>query len=148
LADFPGLTEQDVRTVCRCVGRGGFARSEPSASKRESRVKLKLDENLPSSAAVRLFALGFDVDTVLGERLGGQSDDSVWAAAQRATLPDRPGFQLLRRPSVRPGTNRVRRGRDVRAGRLPRAKPSAEPAQIDGASKNLQAEATARPENR
>jgi predicted nuclease of predicted toxin-antitoxin system len=46
-------------------------------------LKLKLDENLPGSAAPRLAALGFDVDTVLDERLGGQSDESVWAAAQR-----------------------------------------------------------------
>jgi predicted nuclease of predicted toxin-antitoxin system len=45
-------------------------------------VKLKLDENLPESAATRLEALGYDVDTVLAERLGGRSDDDVWAAAQ------------------------------------------------------------------
>jgi predicted nuclease of predicted toxin-antitoxin system len=45
-------------------------------------VKLKLDENLPTSAAQRLSALGFDVDTVLEERLGGRSDADVWAAAQ------------------------------------------------------------------
>lgn len=46
-------------------------------------MKLKLDENLPGSAALRLAALDFDVDTVLDESLGGQSDDNVWVAAQR-----------------------------------------------------------------
>jgi predicted nuclease of predicted toxin-antitoxin system len=45
-------------------------------------VKLKLDENIPQSAAPRLAALGYDVDTVLDERLGGRSDEDVWAAAQ------------------------------------------------------------------
>jgi hypothetical protein len=30
-------------------------------------VKLKLDENIPQSAATRLTALGYDVDTVLDE---------------------------------------------------------------------------------
>jgi len=45
-------------------------------------VKLKLDENIPSSAAGRLAALGFDADTVLDEALGGCSDADVWAAAQ------------------------------------------------------------------
>jgi predicted nuclease of predicted toxin-antitoxin system len=45
-------------------------------------VKLKLDENIPSSAKSRLIALGFDTDTVLDEELGGQSDIHVWAAAQ------------------------------------------------------------------
>jgi predicted nuclease of predicted toxin-antitoxin system len=45
-------------------------------------VKLKLDENIPQSAATRLVALGYDVDTVLDERLGGRSDEAVWAAAQ------------------------------------------------------------------
>jgi predicted nuclease of predicted toxin-antitoxin system len=45
-------------------------------------VKLKLDENLPESAATRLAALGYDVDTALAEQLGGRNDDDVWAAAQ------------------------------------------------------------------
>lgn len=46
-------------------------------------MRLKLDENLPRSAVPRLTALGLDVDTVLDESLGGQSDDAVWVAAQR-----------------------------------------------------------------
>ncbi|HWZ88628.1 MAG TPA: DUF5615 family PIN-like protein [Polyangiaceae bacterium] len=45
-------------------------------------MKLKLDENLPESAATRLAALGYDVDTALAEQLGGRNDDDVWAAAQ------------------------------------------------------------------
>jgi len=45
-------------------------------------VKLKLDENIAASVAPRLAILGFDVDTVLGEQLGGRSDAEVWAAAQ------------------------------------------------------------------
>jgi predicted nuclease of predicted toxin-antitoxin system len=46
-------------------------------------VRVKLDENIAESAAPRLAALGFDVDTALGEGLGGKSDPEVWAAAQR-----------------------------------------------------------------
>ena len=45
-------------------------------------MKLKLDENIPQSAAGRLVVLGYDVDTVLDEQLGGRSDEDVWAAAQ------------------------------------------------------------------
>jgi len=45
-------------------------------------LRLKLDENLPTSVVPRLASLGFDVDTVLDENLGGRSDDTVWAAAQ------------------------------------------------------------------
>lgn len=45
-------------------------------------MKLKLDENLPESAATRLAALGYEVDTVLAERLGERSDEDVWAAVQ------------------------------------------------------------------
>jgi predicted nuclease of predicted toxin-antitoxin system len=45
-------------------------------------VKLKLDENIPASAAPRLAALGFNVDTVLSEGLQGSSDLKVWAAAR------------------------------------------------------------------
>jgi predicted nuclease of predicted toxin-antitoxin system len=45
-------------------------------------VKLKLDENLPASGAVRLRALGLDVDTVVEEGLAGRPDADVWTAAQ------------------------------------------------------------------
>lgn len=45
-------------------------------------MKLKLDENLPASAAPRLAALGYDVHTVLDESLGGKQDAVVWTAAQ------------------------------------------------------------------
>jgi hypothetical protein len=41
-------------------------------------VKLKLDENLPASAAARLAALGHDVHTMLDESLGGKHDTVVW----------------------------------------------------------------------
>ena len=47
-------------------------------------MRLKLDENLPRSARARLAALGFDVDTVLDESLGGRRDEEVWTAAQAA----------------------------------------------------------------
>ena len=47
-------------------------------------MKLKLDENIPQSAAARLQALGFNTDTVLGETLGGRPDSDVWRAAQAA----------------------------------------------------------------
>ena len=45
-------------------------------------MKLKLDENIPASAAARLTALGLDVDTVLAEGLQGRPDGDVWTAAQ------------------------------------------------------------------
>lgn len=45
-------------------------------------MRLKLDENIAASAGARLAALGFDVDTVLDEGLGGRPDADIWAAAQ------------------------------------------------------------------
>jgi predicted nuclease of predicted toxin-antitoxin system len=45
-------------------------------------MKLKLDENLPASAAALLSVRGYDVDTVRDEGLTGHSDDAVWLAAQ------------------------------------------------------------------
>jgi predicted nuclease of predicted toxin-antitoxin system len=36
----------------------------------------------PAVSGDETAALGFDVDTVLDERLGGRSDEAVWAAAQ------------------------------------------------------------------
>lgn len=47
-------------------------------------MKLKLDENLPATAAERLRALGYDVDTAVDEGLGGHSDDDVWTTTQSA----------------------------------------------------------------
>jgi predicted nuclease of predicted toxin-antitoxin system len=45
-------------------------------------MKLKLDENLPTTLATRLRERGYDVDTVLDEGLGGRPDESVWQATQ------------------------------------------------------------------
>jgi predicted nuclease of predicted toxin-antitoxin system len=45
-------------------------------------MRIKLDENIATSAAVRLTALGHDVHTVIEEQLGGRVDSEVWAAAQ------------------------------------------------------------------
>ncbi len=47
-------------------------------------MKLKLDENIPARACVRLAALGLDVDTAVQEGLGGKPDAAVWEAAQQA----------------------------------------------------------------
>ena len=44
-------------------------------------MKLKLDENLPLSAASSLRRRGHDVDTVVDEGLGGGHDDDVVAKA-------------------------------------------------------------------
>ena len=45
-------------------------------------MRIKLDENIAASAAVRLTALGHDVHTVIEEELGGRIDSEVWTAAQ------------------------------------------------------------------
>ncbi len=45
-------------------------------------MRLKLDENLPSSLRSALVALGHDVDTVEDEGVAGGADLMVWAAAQ------------------------------------------------------------------
>lgn len=47
-------------------------------------MKIKLDENVPATARTRLEPIGFDVDTVLDEALGGRSDADVWTATQAA----------------------------------------------------------------
>lgn len=46
-------------------------------------MKIKLDENLPVTAASRLASLGLDVDTASDEGLCGHNDEDVWSAAQR-----------------------------------------------------------------
>lgn len=47
-------------------------------------MRLKLDENLPESLVTALASLGHDVDNVRLEGMAGQSDRSVWQAAQGA----------------------------------------------------------------
>lgn len=47
-------------------------------------MKIKLDENLPSTLVRLLAALGHDTDTVPQEGMAGTPDDAVWAAAQAA----------------------------------------------------------------
>ena len=47
-------------------------------------MKLKLDENVPVSAAARIRALDYDIDTVRDEGLVGRADEKVWEGAQAA----------------------------------------------------------------
>jgi predicted nuclease of predicted toxin-antitoxin system len=45
-------------------------------------VRIKLDENIPQSAAAGLSALGHEVHTVGDEGLSGKSDHEVWTVVQ------------------------------------------------------------------
>lgn len=45
-------------------------------------MRIKLDENLPTSLVETLTQLGHDTDSVQEEGLQGSSDPDVWAAAQ------------------------------------------------------------------
>ena len=46
-------------------------------------MKIKLDENLPTSLVGVLSVLGHETDTVEDEGVNGRSDDVVWDRAQR-----------------------------------------------------------------
>jgi predicted nuclease of predicted toxin-antitoxin system len=46
-------------------------------------VRIKLDENMPTTLVADLSAKGHDVDTVPQEGIAGHSDDTVWSAGQR-----------------------------------------------------------------
>lgn len=59
-------------------------------------MRIKLDENIAASAAVRLATLGHDVHTVIEEKLSGRVDSEVWAGrADGRTLSGHPGSRLL-----------------------------------------------------
>lgn len=47
-------------------------------------MKIKLDENIPTSLAQILAQFGHDVDTVADEGLNGERDDVVWQETQGA----------------------------------------------------------------
>jgi predicted nuclease of predicted toxin-antitoxin system len=47
-------------------------------------MRIKLDENLPTSLVEALVQLGHDADSVQQEGLQGSPDPDVWAAAQAA----------------------------------------------------------------
>jgi predicted nuclease of predicted toxin-antitoxin system len=69
-------------------------------------VRIKLDENLPERLVPFLGALGHDVDTVVAERMAGQDDPAVWAAAQaerRFLITQDLDFSDVRR--FEPGTH-------------------------------------------
>jgi len=69
-------------------------------------VKLKLDENLPARLGAALRVLGYDADSVLDESLGGESDATVWNAAQaerRFLVTQDLDFSDLRK--FQPGTH-------------------------------------------
>ena len=43
-------------------------------------MRIKLDENLPAGLVGPLAELGHDAHTVVGEELGGESDERLWTA--------------------------------------------------------------------
>ena len=65
-------------------------------------MRLKLDENLPHSAALQPAALGFDVDTVLDEHLGGHSDETVWRPRSANSLERLGKAHVMRRSNGSP----------------------------------------------
>lgn len=69
-------------------------------------MKIKLDENIPVSAAPALQSLGHDTDTVIDEGLAGRDDPTVWQAAQtegRLLITQDLDFSDIRR--FQPGTH-------------------------------------------
>jgi predicted nuclease of predicted toxin-antitoxin system len=66
----------------RCLGERGPPCAFAGTAAGEGRMRIKLDENIATSAAVRLAALGYDVHTVIEEGLVGRVDSEVWMAAQ------------------------------------------------------------------
>jgi uncharacterized protein DUF5615 len=46
-------------------------------------MRIKLDENLPTSLTISLGSLGHDVHTTHGESLAGRPDHEVWTAVRR-----------------------------------------------------------------
>lgn len=69
-------------------------------------MKIKLDENLPTSLVNGLLQLGHDVDTVTQEGLSGHDDVVVWQAAQkdgRFLITQDLDFSDIRR--FQPGTH-------------------------------------------
>ena len=69
-------------------------------------MRIKLDENLPTSLAVELRGRGHDVDTVRDEGYVGEPDDRVFAAAQaegRFFMTQDLDFSDIR--CFRPGTH-------------------------------------------
>ena len=45
-------------------------------------LKIKADEDLPGSVAVKLRGAGYRVDTVVEEGIGGTKDPALWQAVQ------------------------------------------------------------------
>ncbi|WP_436611369.1 DUF5615 family PIN-like protein [Sorangium sp. So ce1024] len=81
-------------------------------------MRIKLDENLPSSLVEALAQLGHDVDSVPQERLQGSSDPDIWAAAQaegRFLVTQDLDFSDVRQ--FAPGTERKRNRKGARDAR-------------------------------
>ena len=64
-------------------------------------MRVKLDENMPEAAAVLLVSFGWDVESVLSEKLGGAADPLVVFAAKtegRMLITLDKGIANLRNP--------------------------------------------------
>ena len=98
LADFPTLSEEDVRAAIAFAA--GSGRSSTGGGTYQA-LKIKLDENLPERLVSELSQLGHDVDTVRTEHLAGQTDEQVWRAAQSANrFSDHPRPRFFRHAAL------------------------------------------------
>ena len=82
-------------------------------------MKFKLDENIPHQLSRIIGDLGYDVQTVLEENLGGYPDNVVWKSAQeegRFFITQDLDFSDIRRfqPGAHPGIMIVRLGNPSR----------------------------------
>ena len=70
-------------------------------------LKIKTDEDLPASVAVKLCGVGYLAETVIEEGMGGAKDPALWRAVQaegRFLITADKGFADVRK--YPPGTHR------------------------------------------
>ena len=70
-------------------------------------LKVKADEDLPASVAVKLRGVGYLAETVIEEEMGGAKDPALWRAVQaegRFLITADKGFADIRK--YPPGTHR------------------------------------------
>ena len=58
-------------------------------------LKIKADEDLPGSVAVRLRGAGYLAETVVEEGLGGTNDPALWRAVQAEMVLREGGLERL-----------------------------------------------------
>ncbi len=111
LAEYPSLTRADIMACLDYAAELAEEQVTPIEAASLLRMKILVDENIPSITAARSRELGHDVKDIRGTADEGLADASLWDVAVRANAACWSQWTKASLSTVPPGSGKGRRCR-------------------------------------